>query len=166
MAQDQGEDVDIFGLLEEDSEQKKKEKREQLLKSIGVKEFFEEGNIRINTSICDGVECKLCIEACPTNALYWGNGKVNVAEELCVFCTACVLNCIVDDCIRVKRKRLNGKVEEFSSPREALMLLQKINSSRKRSRAQSRMEWEREIPPSFRIRRLPSFLRRYGRSRR
>jgi len=128
MARERDEDVDIFQLLEQASEKRRREEREQLLQSLGVKEFFEEGSIKIETIICDGVECKLCIEACPTNALYWRSGKVGIVEELCVFCTACVLSCIVDNCIRVKRKRPNGDVEEFSTPEEALRLLQKINS--------------------------------------
>ena len=131
MARNQGKDIDIYQLLEKASEKRKREKREQLLKSIGVKEFFEEGNIQINTSICDGVECKLCIEACPTNALYWRSGEVGIVEELCVFCTACVLSCIVDDCIKVKRKRPNGGVEEFSTPEQALRLLDRMNSRKR-----------------------------------
>lgn len=130
-SRNQGKDVDIFHLLEEASEKRRREKREQLLQSIGVKEFFEEGSIEINTSICDGVECKLCIEACPTNALYWRSGKVGIVEELCVFCTACVLSCIVDDCIKVKRKRPNQGVEEFSTPEEASKLLHRINSRKR-----------------------------------
>ena len=132
MVRGQGKDVDIFQLLEEASEKRRREKRGQLLQSVGVKEFFEDGSIQINTSICDGVECKLCIEACPTNALYWRPGKVGIVEELCVFCTACVLSCIVDDCIQVKRKRPNQGFEEFSTPGQALMLLHRVNS-RKRS---------------------------------
>ncbi|MFB0523641.1 MAG: hypothetical protein ACETV1_07800 [Candidatus Bathyarchaeia archaeon] len=128
MARERDEDVDIFQLLEQASEKRRREEREQLLQSLGVKEFFEEGSIKIETIICDGVECKLCIEACPTNALYWRSGKVGIVEELCVFCTACVLSCIVDDCIKVERKRPDGDVEEFSTPEEALRLLQKINS--------------------------------------
>ncbi|UCC33955.1 MAG: 4Fe-4S dicluster domain-containing protein [Candidatus Bathyarchaeota archaeon] len=120
-----GGDVDIFQLLEEASE--KKTEREQLLQSLDVKEFFEEGSIKIDTGICDGVECRLCIQVCPTNALYWGDGKVNVVEELCVFCTACVLSCIVDDCIRVRRKRPNGGIEAFSTPQQASNLLRKTN---------------------------------------
>jgi Fe-S-cluster-containing hydrogenase component 2 len=123
--------VDIFQLLEEASEKRKREKREQLLRSVGVKEFFEDGSIQINTGICDGVECKLCIEACPTNAIYWGSGKVNVVEELCVFCTACVLNCIVDNCIKVQRKRPNEGVEKFSTPEQATKLLYRINSRKR-----------------------------------
>ena len=128
MARERDEDVDIFQLLEQASEKRRREEREQLLQSLGVKEFFEEGSIKIETTICDGVECKLCIEACPTNALYWRSGKVGIVEELCVFCTACVLSCMVDNCITVKRKRPNGDVEEFSTPEEALRLLQRINS--------------------------------------
>ncbi len=161
MSRTQAEDVDIFQLLEKASKKKRKEKRTQLLKSIGVKEFFEEGSIRINTSICDGVECKLCIEACPTNALYWRTGKVGVTEELCVFCTACVLNCIVDDCIKVKRKRPNGEMEEFSNPREALTLLHRINTRKRKERVERRMEWGREIPSLRGVFPLPPFLRRH-----
>ena len=129
-SRNQGKDIDIFQLLEEASEKRRRERREQLLQSISVKEFFEEGSIQINMRICDGVECKLCIEACPTNALYWRSGEVGIVEELCVFCTACVLSCIVDDCIRVKRRRPNGEVEEFSTPEEALRLLHRINSGK------------------------------------
>ncbi|MFQ6064202.1 MAG: 4Fe-4S binding protein [Candidatus Bathyarchaeia archaeon] len=77
------------------------------------------------------MECKLCIEACPTNALYWKSGKVGVTEELCVFCTACVLSCIVDDCIKVERRRPNGGMEEFSTPEQALRLLNSINSRKR-----------------------------------
>jgi len=149
MKTSQNRSIDIFQLLEETSEERRREKRERLLQSVGVKEFFEEGNIRINTSICDGVECKLCIEACPTNALYWRYGRVEVVEELCVFCTACVLSCMVDDCIKVKRKRPNGEVEEFSTPEEALTLLQRINSRKTH-------EMVRRLFPT-----VEAYLRRY-----
>ena len=96
-----------------------------------MKEFFEEGTIQINVSICDGVECKLCIEACPTNALYWRSGKLGIVEELCVFCAACVLSCIVDNCIKVRRERPNGEVEEFSTPELAVRLLHDTNSRKR-----------------------------------
>jgi Fe-S-cluster-containing hydrogenase component 2 len=127
--------TNIYELLLEASEKKKKEKKEkraELLKSMGVKEYFEEGSIKINMRICKGIECNLCVEACPTNALYWKAGEIGIVEELCVYCAACVFNCIVDDCIRVTRKRPNGKVEKFSTPQEVLTLLRDINS-RKRS---------------------------------
>jgi ferredoxin len=121
---------DIFRLLLESAERKKEEKV-RLLESLGVKEYFEEGSIGIDKKTCEGIECKLCIEACPTNALYWGYGEVKIAEELCVYCVACVLCCIVDDCIQVWRKRSNGKMEEFSTPAEASGLLNNINTEKR-----------------------------------
>jgi Fe-S-cluster-containing hydrogenase component 2 len=123
-----GENMDIYKLLSEASERKKKEKRTELLRSVGVKEIFEDGSIKIDMKTCKGVECKLCIEVCPTNALYWRTGEVGVTEELCVYCTSCVLNCMVDDCIEVTRKRPNGEKEVFNKPQDVLILLDNINS--------------------------------------
>jgi ferredoxin len=123
--------TDIFTLLSEASKKKRKEKRAQILQSMNVKEIFEEGTISIDKKTCQGVECKLCIKACPTNALYWKNGEVGIEEELCVFCAACVTNCIVDNCIRVSRKRPNGKIERFNTPSDVLILLNNINSERR-----------------------------------
>jgi ferredoxin len=138
-------EVDIFKLLKTASEGKKKKEREQILESLNVKEFFEEGNISINKRTCRGVECKLCIEACPTHALYWTAGEVQIEENLCVYCTACVLSCIVDDCIRIRRKRPSGEIEEFSTPRQVLILLMKIDSQKKIERINSILRWNREI---------------------
>jgi len=143
-------DSDIFQLLLEASERKRREKRAQLLQPLGIKEFFEEGNISIDKRTCKGVECKLCIEACPTNALYWKSGEVGIVEELCVFCTACVFSCIVDNCIRVGRRRPNGEMERFSTPRDALMLLSGIGSRKRLSRIESRF-------PTIEV-----YLKRYG----
>jgi len=123
---------DIFTLLSEASKKKRKTDRAQILQSMGVKEYFEEGSISIDKKTCKGVECKLCIEACPTNALFWKpSGEVGIDEELCIYCAACVANCIVDDCIQVTRKRLNGKIEKFSSSMGAFILLNKINSEKR-----------------------------------
>jgi Fe-S-cluster-containing hydrogenase component 2 len=120
--------VDIFSLLLEDSEKKERAKRAELLGSLGVKEFFEEGNIKIDMRTCKGVECKLCIEVCPTSALYWKTGEIGITKELCIYCTSCVLNCMVDNCIMVKRKRPNGETETFSKPQDILVLLDNINA--------------------------------------
>jgi len=122
------ENMDIYKLLFEASERKRKEKRAELLQSVGVKEFFEDGSIKIDMRTCKGVECKFCIEVCPTNALYWRTGEVCVIEELCVYCTLCVLNCMVDDCIELRRKRPNGETETFSKPQDILLLLDNINT--------------------------------------
>jgi NAD-dependent dihydropyrimidine dehydrogenase PreA subunit len=119
--------VDIFQLLAETKEKEKKKRREELLAPLGVKEFFVEGNITINMRTCKGVECKLCIKACPTNALFWKAGEVGITEELCIYCGACVLSCIVDDCIEIVRKRSDGEAESFSKPRDFTALQHGIN---------------------------------------
>lgn len=128
----------------EASERKRKEKSE-LLKSLGVKEYFQEGSISIDMSICRGFECKLCIEACPTNALYWAMGEVKVNEDLCIYCTACVTNCIVDNCIRVSRKRPDGRVESYGTPREALQLLMDMGSDKRRDVVHRLGGWRRRF---------------------
>ena len=123
--------VDIFGLLSVDKEEEKKKRRQELLASTGVKEFFPEGKMSINKRTCWGVECKLCIEKCPTNALYWKAGEVGIVEDLCVYCGACVLCCMVDDCIKVERKREDGETERFSKPREVVKTQDKINAKKR-----------------------------------
>ncbi|MEM3696439.1 MAG: hypothetical protein QXQ94_02905 [Candidatus Bathyarchaeia archaeon] len=129
--------VDIFQILTETAEKEKKKRREALLAPLGVKEFFVEGKITINKRICEGVECKLCIKACPTNALYWKAGEVGLIEELCIYCGACVLSCIVDDCIKVTRKRENGEIESFSTPRSFTMLEHSINNKKRHERVKA-----------------------------
>ncbi|KON32160.1 hypothetical protein AC478_01075 [miscellaneous Crenarchaeota group-1 archaeon SG8-32-3] len=130
--------VDIFGLLSVDKEaEEKRKQRKELLASTGVKEFFEEGSISIDKRTCWGLECKLCIEKCPTNALYWKTGEVGIVEDLCVYCGACVLCCMVDDCIKVKRIREDGSSERFSKPREIVKLQDKINAKKRLQRVKT-----------------------------
>lgn len=123
--------IDIFQLLTETVEKEKKKRREELLAPLNVKDFFAEGSITINKKTCQGVECKLCVEACPTNALYWKFGEVGITEELCIYCGACVLSCIVDDCIKIVRRRLDGELESFSKPREFVILQHGINAKKR-----------------------------------
>ena len=123
--------VDIFGLLSVDKDEAKKKQRKELLASAGMRDFFEEGKINIDKRTCWGLECKLCIEACPTNALYWKAGEIGIVDDLCVYCGACVLCCMVDDCIKVKRKREDGKTERFSKPKEVVKLQDKINTEKR-----------------------------------
>ena len=134
--------VNIYDLLSEASEKKeeKKGRRAELLESMGVKECFKEGSIEIDMKTCRGIECNLCIKACPTNALYWKAGEIGIIEDLCIYCTACVVNCIVDNCIRVTRKRSDGKTESFSTPEDVLRLMRKINSKKKREGVKSIFE--------------------------
>jgi len=131
MPEESSSNVDIFGLLSVDKDEAKKKQRKELLASTGVKEFFEEGKISIDKRTCWGLECKLCIEKCPTNALYWKTGEIGIVEDLCVYCGACVLCCMVDDCIKVERKREDGKTERFSKPKEIVKLQDKINAGKR-----------------------------------
>jgi Na+-translocating ferredoxin:NAD+ oxidoreductase RNF subunit RnfB len=131
MPENNSSNIDIFGMLSDDSEEKKKSQREELLSATGVKEFFEEGDIRIDKRTCWGLECKLCIDACPTNALFWQSGEVKIIKDLCVYCGACVLCCMVDDCIKIKRKRENGKIEKFSKPKDVIKLEERINTKKR-----------------------------------
>ena len=78
--------ADIYKLLLKASEQRKKERKTQLLEPIGVKVYFDEGSIRIDKRTCKGVECKLCIEACPTHALYWKSGEVGIVLHGARYC--------------------------------------------------------------------------------
>ena len=142
--------TDIFQLLSEASKKKRREKRAQLLQPIGVKEFFEDGSISIDKRTCKGVECKLCIKACPTNALYWKSGEVGIVEDLCVFCTACIFSCIVDNCIQVSRRRPNGETEMFSTSSDVVTLLNAIGSKKRVNLIKSRF-------PT-----MEAYLKRYG----
>jgi ferredoxin len=142
MPEESSANVDIFGLLSVGKDEAKKKRRKELLASSGVKEFFEEGKIGIDKRTCWGLECKLCIKACPTNALYWKSGEVAVVDDLCVYCGACVLCCMVDDCIKVERKRENGKVERFSKPKEVVKLQDKIN-------VKKRFQRVKEVFPTY-----------------
>jgi ferredoxin len=145
--------VDMFDMLTSSGEKAKKKRREELLASTGTKEFFAEGNISVNKRTCWGVECKLCIKACPTNALYWKAGEIGIVEDLCVYCGACVLSCMVDDCIKVARKREEGETERFSKPRDVLTLENRIN-------AKKRFQRVSEVFPT-----AEAYCKKYGRQK-
>ena len=151
--------VDIFGLLTDTAEKKKKKRREELLKPLGVKEFFVEGSIDIDKKTCHGVECKICIEKCPTNALYWKAGEVGIVKDLCVYCGACVLCCMVDDCIKVARKRETGEEERFSRPRDVAILIQNINAKRRLERIQEVFPTPEEYCRRYRKKKKPMHKR-------
>ena len=131
MPENNSSSIDIFGMLSENKDETIKSQRKELLSSLGVKDLFKEGDISINKRTCWGLECKLCIKACPTNALYWQTGEVKIIKDLCVYCGACVLCCMVDDCIQVKRKRDNGRTEKFSKPKHVIKLDDRINSQKR-----------------------------------
>ena len=139
---DKEQSVNIFALLseevpEENEEEKPKSRRAELLEPMGVKDLFEEGSIKIDMRTCRGIECNLCVKACPTNALYWKAGEIGIIEDLCVHCTACVANCMVDDCIKVTRERPDGTTESFSNAKDVLELQCNINSRKRKARVES-----------------------------
>ena len=132
--------INIYDLLSAEVSKKKEEKksrRAELLESVGVEDRFKEGNINIDMRTCRGIECNLCVKACPTNALYWKAGEIGLEKDLCIHCTACVLNCCVDNCIKVTRKRPDGRTENFSTPKEALEVNRKIAAEKKQERVKS-----------------------------
>ena len=134
--------IDIFGLLSKDSsikteDEENKKRRQELLEPTGVKEFFKEGKISINKFTCIGGQCKLCIEVCPTNALYWGSGEVGIIDDLCVYCGACVVHCMVDDCIKVERIREDGTTEQFSKLKDVVVNQDKDNGKKRFERVKS-----------------------------
>ena len=139
---DDEQSVNIFDLLSEEAPEKEeakipKSRRAEFLESMGIRDRFEEGSISIDMRTCRGIECNLCIKACPTNALYWKAGEIGTIEDLCIYCTACVANCMVDDCIRVTRKRTDGKTECFSDAKDVLELQCNINSKKRKARVVS-----------------------------
>lgn len=133
-------EINIFDLLEEAPKSKKKEsknRRSELLESIGIEDRFKEGNIRIDMRTCRGIECNFCVKVCPTNALYWKAGEIGIIEDLCVYCTACVANCMVDDCITVTRKRQDDKIESFSNPKDVINIQRNLCSKKRREKLKS-----------------------------
>ena len=135
--------VNIYDLLSDEVaeiKEEKKNRRAELLESIGVDDRFEDGKINIDMRTCRGIECNLCVKACPTNALYWRAGEIGIEEDLCIHCTACVVNCCVDRCIKVTRKRPSGETETFSTPKEALEVNRIIAAKNRKERVESRIE--------------------------
>lgn len=129
---------DIYSLLS--GQEKPRINRAEILRSMGIIQlFFEEGSLKIDMSKCLGVECKLCVKACPTNALYWDEAKVKLEEDLCINCSACVLNCIVDNCMILTRRSGDGKTSKFGTPRGAA-LANNSTASQKRKNVVSELE--------------------------
>ena len=141
----------IFDLMNEEEtaiseEEERKKRRKELIEPTGVKELFKEGKISINKFTCVGGQCKLCITACPTNALYWGTGEVGIIEDLCVYCGACVVSCMVDDCIKVERIGDDGKTERFSKIGDVIKIGERKNTKKRFDRVKSNAVILRRAP--------------------
>jgi ferredoxin len=118
-------------------EEERKKRRKDLIEPTGVKELFKEGKININRFTCVGGQCKLCIKACPTNALYWGTGEVGIIEDLCVYCGACVANCMVDNCIKIERTGDDRRTEKFSKINDIIKIDERKNTQKRFERVKT-----------------------------
>jgi ferredoxin len=132
----------IFDLMNEDSEalseeEERKKRRKELIEPTGVKELFKDGKININKFTCVGGQCKLCIKVCPTNALYWGTGEVGIMEDLCVYCGACVANCMVDNCIKIERTGNDSRTEKFGKIDDIIKLDERKNTKKRFERVKT-----------------------------
>jgi ferredoxin len=137
---------------EEESEQKvdeeaeRRQRRKELIEPTGVKELFKDGKISLNQFTCVGGQCKACIKVCPTNALYWGTKGVEIMDDLCVRCGACVVNCMVDNCIKLERTTNAGKVEKFSKPSDVVKLNERKNTLKRFERVKTQAAVLRRAP--------------------
>lgn len=134
--------LNIFDLLSEEEPEMKKEKnpktmRIELLEPTGITDIFKEGTICIDMRKCRGIECNLCVKVCPTSALYWKAGEIGIIKDLCIHCTACVANCMEDNCIQITRKRSDNTNESFSNPKDVFKLQNNICSKKRRNRVKS-----------------------------
>jgi ferredoxin len=132
----------IFDLMNEENEavneeEERKKRRQELLAPTGITEHYKDGKISINKFTCVGGQCKLCIKKCPTNALYWGSGEVGIIDDLCVYCGACVVNCMVDNCIRVERTLDDGLTEKFSKVSDVVKLQERKNTKKRFERVKT-----------------------------
>jgi len=119
--------VDIFSMMVEEEEKRRRALREEVLGTLGIQDIFVKGSVSVDMRKCYGRECDMCVKACPTRAIFWRDNELVIQEEICIFCTACVANCMVEGCIRVRRVRPDGTVEEYSSVREVAVLLRSIS---------------------------------------
>ncbi len=140
MPQKNSPSIDIFGMLSESPpkapekpEPPQKNQRQELLETTKYKDkdHFPEGTITINKYTCVGLQCKMCVKACPTNALYWTDSGVAIIDDLCIHCQACVMSCMVDDCIKVTRKREDGKEEKYSKIKDITILNSQHNTKKR-----------------------------------
>jgi Na+-translocating ferredoxin:NAD+ oxidoreductase RNF subunit RnfB len=89
----------------------------KMLEELNAPQHFDEITLSIDDPICVRSQgCRLCVDKCPTNALYMGN-KVELVQALCIGCGGCIRVCMVPGCITLTRKRKStGRVEKFSTP--------------------------------------------------
>ena len=96
-------------------------------------DLFQNISLTIDHPICILGQCRLCLDKCPTNALYQKE-RVELIPELCIGCGACVLVCMVPGCIKLVRERKdNHKKETLSVPKDVEKSLNAVNKRKKRN---------------------------------
>lgn len=95
-------------------------------------DLFQNISLTIDHPICILGECRLCLDKCPTNALYQKE-RVELIPELCIGCGGCVLVCMVPGCIKLVRERKNNhKKEILTVPKDVEKSLNAVNKRKKR----------------------------------
>ena len=105
---------------------------QKILEELNAPQLYDEIKLSIDDAICVRSQgCKLCVEKCPTHALYMGN-KVELIQDLCNGCGGCIRVCMVPGCMSLTRKRKNtGRLEKFSRPLQAQKIDAAENSRKK-----------------------------------
>jgi 4Fe-4S ferredoxin len=80
---------------------------ESACRSVIRAEKIFDGVIKINNELCPP-GCEDCVNNCPTDALYVDEeGKVDVVNEFCIFCGACLNFCQMNRAIDIKITHVN-----------------------------------------------------------
>lgn len=89
----------------------------KMLEELNAIDYFADITLTIDDPICVRSQgCKLCVDKCPTKALYMGN-KVELIQELCIGCGGCIRVCMVPGCMTLTRRRKStGRMDKFSTP--------------------------------------------------
>lgn len=89
----------------------------KMLEELNAPQLFDEIQLSIDDPVCVRSQgCRLCVDKCPTKALYMGN-KVELIQDLCIGCGGCVRVCMVPGCITlIRRRKSTGRLENSSTP--------------------------------------------------
>lgn len=87
-----------------------------------------EGRIALNVSLCPP-GCRACVDICPTRALTWGDGQVELDKRFCLYCGACENVCPVSEAITVQRSAIRHYPVKSSAWTKALESLISIDAA-------------------------------------